>query len=52
MANNISSELRTAPREIAQACFLPISPDGNPLIGAIPGAAALLVASYIVILPL
>jgi glycine/D-amino acid oxidase-like deaminating enzyme len=45
VANTISSQLAAAPMETQQACFLPVSPDGNPLIGALPGVKGAYVAA-------
>eukprot|EP00897_Mesotaenium_endlicherianum_P008973 jgi/Mesen1/8103/ME000435S07278 len=45
IASTVSSRLAEALIEAQQACFLPCSEDGNPVIGPIPGAAGAYVAT-------
>lgn len=45
VASNVSSFLAAAPREAEQACFLPCSPDGSPLVGAVKGVLGAYIAS-------
>lgn len=45
VARTVSSQLAAAPMEIAQACYLPVSPDGNPLIGELPGVKGAYIAA-------
>ena len=40
MCRNISPALAAAPIKARQACFRPVTADGLPLIGAVPGVAA------------
>lgn len=45
VAGGLSSALAEAPQEAAQACYLPCSPDGHPLVGAIKGVSGAYIAS-------
>ena len=45
MCRNISPLLAAAPIVVRQACFRPVTEDGLPLIGAVPGVAGAYVAS-------
>jgi len=45
LCRNISPVLATAPIRVRQACFRPVTQDGLPLIGAIPGAEGAYVAT-------
>ncbi|KAH7282424.1 hypothetical protein KP509_35G030000 [Ceratopteris richardii] len=45
VAANVSLSLQNAEMEVEQACFLPCSEDGLPLIGQIPGVGGLYAAT-------
>ncbi len=45
MAANISTHLGSAELEMAQACFLPLTSDGVPVIGEVPGCKGAYVAT-------
>jgi glycine/D-amino acid oxidase-like deaminating enzyme len=45
LARNISPALAAAPIKARQACFRPVTADGLPLIGAVPGIAGAYVAT-------
>ena len=45
VAASLSSELANGTVEAQQACFRPLTPDGLPVIGAIPGSPGAFVAS-------
>lgn len=45
VACSVSSKLADAPLEVGQSCFLPISPDGLPVMGKIPGVQGAYIAS-------
>jgi len=45
LARNISPALAAAPIKARQACFRPVTADGLPLIGAVPGVAGAYVAT-------
>ena len=45
LCRNISSLLATAPIKARQACFRPVTEDGLPLIGAVPGRKGAYVAT-------
>ena len=45
VARSVSSKLAEAPLEVGQSCFLPISPDGLPVMGKIPGVQGAYIAS-------
>ena len=45
VARSVSSKLGEAPLEVGQSCFLPISPDGLPVMGKVPGVQGAYIAS-------
>jgi glycine/D-amino acid oxidase-like deaminating enzyme len=45
LCRNISPALATAPINVRQACFRPVTEDGLPLIGAVPGVDGAYVAT-------
>jgi len=45
MARNISTHLGSAQLDMAQACFLPSTSDGAPVIGALPSCKGAYVAT-------
>jgi glycine/D-amino acid oxidase-like deaminating enzyme len=45
LCRNISPALAAAPIKVRQACFRPVTRDGLPLIGAVPGVAGAYVAT-------
>eukprot|EP00877_Chromochloris_zofingiensis_P003318 jgi/Chrzof1/12988/Cz07g15130.t1 len=45
VVGSLSSALRDAPVEAQQACYLPLSSDGLPVIGRVPGIAGAYVAT-------
>ena len=45
VARSVSSKLSEAPLEVGQSCFLPISPDGLPVMGQVPGVQGAYIAS-------
>ena len=45
VARSVSSKLAEAPLEVGQSCFLPISPDGLPVMGKVPGVQGAYIAS-------
>ena len=45
VARSVSSKLSEAPLEVGQSCFLPISPDGLPVMGKVPGVQGAYIAS-------
>jgi glycine/D-amino acid oxidase-like deaminating enzyme len=45
LCRNISSALAAAPIKARQACFRPVTEDGLPLIGAVPGRRGAYVAT-------
>ncbi len=47
VARNVSSKLADAPLEVGQSCFLPVSPDGLPVMGRVPGVQGAYIASGI-----
>jgi glycine/D-amino acid oxidase-like deaminating enzyme len=44
-AGRVSAALAAAPIELRQACYRPVADDGIPLIGRVPGAAGVYVAT-------
>lgn len=51
VARSVSSKLAEAPLEVGQSCFLPISPDGLPVMGKVPGVQGAYIASGRPLLP-
>lgn len=51
VARSVSSKLAEAPLEVGQSCFLPISPDGLPVMGKVPGVQGAYIASGKPLLP-
>lgn len=45
VARSVSSKLADAPLEVGQSCFLPLSPDGLPVMGRVPGVQGAYIAS-------
>lgn len=45
VARSVSSKLADAPLEVGQSCFLPLSPDGLPVMGKVPGVQGAYIAS-------
>lgn len=45
VARSVSSKLAEAPMEVGQSCFLPLSPDGLPVMGKVPGVQGAYIAS-------
>lgn len=45
VARSVSSKLAEATLEVGQSCFLPISPDGLPVMGKVPGVQGAYIAS-------
>ncbi|KAG2498200.1 hypothetical protein HYH03_003953 [Edaphochlamys debaryana] len=45
VAGSLASCLREAPVEARQACYLPLTPDGVPLVGPVPGVAGALLGT-------
>ena len=45
VAASLSSSLASAAVEVQQACYLPMPPDGLPLVGQVPGLAGVYVAT-------
>lgn len=45
IADELSSVLAAAKVDTATACYLPTSPDGDPIIGVVPGVEGLYMAA-------
>ena len=45
VARSVSSKLADAPLEVGQSCYLPVSEDGVPVMGQVPGVQGAYIAS-------
>lgn len=45
VARSVSSKLAEAPLEVGQSCYLPVSEDGLPVMGKVPGVQGAYIAS-------
>lgn len=45
VARSVSTRLADAPLEVGQSCYLPVSEDGIPVVGEVPGVQGAYIAS-------